>query len=113
MIQILLEKIFEDKKKEHYNSETDTKYSVWDYFTFGNLFWIVCVVSAVFLSWTCEENKQKYNIGLRIFFAFIAAFFNFFYILAYLIFMQGTCKSPKGVSDSTTSLRSSTRSSNR
>lgn len=106
MIQILLEKFFENKKKEHYNN--DTEYSVWDNFTFGNLFLIVCIVCAVYLSWTCEENKKNYHIAIRVFFAFLAAIFNLLYIIVYLLFMQGTCKSPKGeVNNSISSIRSS------
>ena len=73
-------------KEEFDNSNSNSSSSV-----FSNIFYFLISLGAIYLSWTCESNKQQY-IGIRIFYAILAFIFGIFYIIfnifneAYIVF---------------------------
>lgn len=55
---------------------------------------IAACVYAVYLSWTCN-TAAGVNVALKVVYAFFAFIFGFLYLIFYLIFRAGTCKTLK------------------
>ena len=65
---------------------------------------LAACVYAVYLSWTCN-TAAGVNVALKVLYAFFAFIFGFLYLIFYMIFRSGACKTLKaGAANSVVSM---------